>query len=829
MASRQSSAFWCEAVLRVAALLTALLAAVPILQADLVGPQKFVVLRVRFSDYAEVSRFTEAEVQGLFDNELNGLWGDISYGAISIDATVTDLLELPGARADYIEEGDDGIDTFINFDTSWEFKRDAIDVANAAGVDFTDAAGVVFLMAETDPTQYIRASGGRLRLPIGPGGAGVMVATAHLSENPSQSETRLWGGWAHEIGHGMAYGSPRPALWWLHPSNYNSNFELMDHLYPGQSGMFTKHHADCLFSDWMPDEQYVVYTPEGGGGTAYVAAEEIPPADVEALPPLAVDKAQAVKVELTPDLYYLVSVRKRLNGDEIAPIPDEGGLIERVVIGGDPAFNDCPDHGGFCPRWVNIQGFGGDRDVLWKTGAYNNAADGVTIQVAEVAGSGQSVYQVSVFFDAAASVPDVMINPWLTPPEANYETTDIWIDSSCNGYDTYQHGTITPSGDATPVGAGNGDNPCANMENRVYVRVRNIGGAAATNVVVHFDVTDPLGLGINGANGFVEIGSVDRTDFPGLAIIEAGEYVDVYYAPWTPVVAPEDLVAGFFNFHSCLRVRVDPVADETNTANQDGHTEQENIAQFYASPAGAAAAEAASPPIDQIIHLRNDSGVFQRSFNLFWDSDLPPEWTLTINDGVQYVELGPNEVRDIPVHIVPGGPRLVGQRFRVRVGAESWRYFINDKDPTDKHLHSVPLGGVTLEVRIADPTSLEIDVQRESGGIQVTGRLTPVLDRSAPVLLRLLNAQDRPLASEVVRANTLGSFVASFSDVPGAAFVDATFVGGEFQQPATRRAAIPSATILSPSIPTVSGWGYAILVVLFLTSGYVLLRRGLSY
>ena len=52
-------------------------------------------------------------------------------------------------------------------------------------------------------------------------------------------------------------------------------------------------------------------------------------------------------------------------------------------------------------------------------------------------------------------------------------------------------------------------------------------------VVVHFDITDPPGLGVNGSNGFIPLGTVDKTTFPGLGLIPPGQTVDVYLN-WTP-------------------------------------------------------------------------------------------------------------------------------------------------------------------------------------------------------------------------------------------------------------------------------------------------------
>jgi hypothetical protein len=122
------------------------------------------------------------------------------------------------------------------------------------------------------------------------------------------------------------------------------------------------------------------------------------------------------------------------------------------------------------------------------------------------------------------------------------------------------------------VPKGNGDNPAIGQVNRLYARVRNFGTQTATNVVVHFDVTSPLGLGIAGSNGFVQLGTVTSAQFPGLASIPAGGHTDVYIN-WTPsaTLTPEQQAAGIFYFHSCVRVRLDHLPNEIIFGNQDGN------------------------------------------------------------------------------------------------------------------------------------------------------------------------------------------------------------------------------------------------------------------
>jgi hypothetical protein len=93
---------------------------------------------------------------------------------------------------------------------------------------------------------------------------------------------------------------------------------------------------DIAFPGWLPETKYQVFTPESGGGLANLWAMEYAPGGMP--------NYQAAKVEITDSLYYLISVRRRVLGDDLngdfktppAGIPDEGVLIERVSEGSDP-------------------------------------------------------------------------------------------------------------------------------------------------------------------------------------------------------------------------------------------------------------------------------------------------------------------------------------------------------------------------------------------------------------------------------------------------------------------------------------------------------------
>lgn len=659
------------------------------LDADVLGPKRAIVLRVYFNDYVNASRYTKVQVEGMFD-ELDTLWRNTSYNKINIDYQVSELFQLPDNRSEYVNDYPTGDLSESKF---YKVIADAVDNA-PAGLDWTNIDAVMVVMAETDPSQFHRGEAIKCNAKMGPGGPTKYVGCAIFSENPTETDRQVWGRWAHEIGHAFQEGGP------AHPSNYNSEFELMDSNYPGQTGVFEK-QSHTGFPGWMPPGKYAELSSLQDGQMVCLWAMEYDPTGKP--------NFQAVKAKITDSLYYMVSVRRRVLGDDLNGqfpngIPDEGVLIERVSEGSDP--------------WVVLKGPGGDRNKLWKEGQqYEDNADGIYIHITKKVDDDN--YCVTIRYTKAANQPDVALHPWRSPPGNTWETTDIWIDSPVNGYDTYRYGKWNDlTGNLVP--RGNGDDPAVGMVNRVYARVRNIGSQTATDVKVHFDVTDPLGVGIAGANGWALIGSVDKNQFPGLASIAPGAFVDVY-VEWTPniTLTEEQIAEGIFAFHSCLRVRIDPVAGETALGNQDGELEQENISYFQAAP-GPGGGE---PVYNDVIRLRNDDLVNQKFFFLSYESDLPDAWELDINNGQLGVLLNPNEVRELPVVIKPQGPAVVGSVFGVDVQASSQRRLVNDLDPNDIHIEFKPLGGVRVEARVLERPTIECKAT-DHGEVLVQGKLS---------------------------------------------------------------------------------------------------------
>jgi hypothetical protein len=291
-----------------------------------------------------------------------------------------------------------------------------------------------------------------------------------------------------------------------------------------------------------------------------------------------------------------------------------------------------------------------------------------------------------------------------------------------NNYGTYRYGSWSDlMGGLVPQG--NGDDPAIGQVNRIYARIRNYGASTALNVVVHFDVTDPLGLGINGSNGFLELGSVDSTTFPGLASIAGGSSTDVYFE-WTPnaTLTPAQIAAGTFYFHSCMRVRINHLGNETIFGNQDGDGQQENI-EYFQAPAGPGAPIGGAPNTT-LIHLRNDSMTIKKYFNLAYDrKQVPAGWNVTINGGHLGMDLLPNEVRDIPVVVTPTTTMPAGSVARVKVFASYFHLLVSDKNPKDQHPELKQLGGVTVEGHAVLKTHIKCEATRKGGAVIFQGRL----------------------------------------------------------------------------------------------------------
>jgi hypothetical protein len=726
----------------------------------LTGTQNILVLRVVFSDFPNMTRFTDAQVQTFLDN-LNQLWGKkTSYGTITLNFRVSTLYAVPGNSATYLDSGCPATGCPGDISTAAGFNAlvgDAV-AAAPAGLDWTNLRGIMILFADVRPNGFHRGQTlpASVDSPIGT----LNLRVSIVGETPGLNETSTWGRWGHEIGHELQTGGPP------HPSNYASLFEVMDGLYPGQSGIFEK-QATMGFPDWIPTGKYKLVTPPAGG-TATIFAEENPPA----LQP----DFQGIKASLTfggPQLYYLISVRRRTLGDDLFTgstpngIPDEGVLIERVLEGGDPSINDCPPDN--CFRWVNVIG-NGKSNTLWHEGdTFFSATDGISIAVRKKVDDDH--YTVNVAYGEQMNEPDVGLNSWLAPPGNTYETTDIWVDSPLNGYDTYKYGNWSDlMGGTVPVG--NGDDPAIGQTNRVYARVRNFGAMPATDVQVTFEISDPPGVGVNDSTTWKVLGQVTSAQFPDLAQIMPGDHTDVFLE-WVPnfPLTPEQIMAGQFSFHTCLRVRLNHVTGETFFANQDGDGQQENVAYFQATPGGGGAPGTPGAPQSASMHLHNPSPSASKQIYLSVRRDnLPNSWQVRVNGGNPLVTLAPNQHVDVPVVVRQTATEPVGSRYSFRVYASTMVTFTNPDLP-HPHSEAHPLGGVDFKVAVLRKTRVEC---KSTDRNVVRGRIVDFQqsDKRVPVRVLVQGVDDNGKfirhITTLAEVQNNGTFTARFRETPRA-------------------------------------------------------------
>lgn len=295
-----------------------------------------------------------------------------------------------------------------------------------------------------------------------------------------------------------------------------------------------------------------------------------------------------------PFVGYLVENRRQIDGDQA--LPAQGVLLTGIdespnAFIGSYVLDDptAPGNLGAAPLDVG--------------GAYNDAQRNLTVSVLSQAGD---TYNVRVQYPLPApTAPDPAITPWGAPP---WETPDIWIDSSRNGWGTYRY--TDASGNPT----GNGDDAWVNHDNRLMIRVRNLGPGAATNVKAQVFGNSPPGMGDAGPN-WDFLGNVVFATIPGMGNATA-------HVNWRPTVAA----------HTCVKVVIQNTLGELLASN---NLAQENVTAFDTSP---------SSPYEPVVLHAN-------VFNPFTDRELP------IRMNVRDVPLGWGIVLSRESFVLPKGGR----------------------------------------------------------------------------------------------------------------------------------------------------------------------------
>jgi hypothetical protein len=736
------------------------------------GTYKVLLIQVTYTD--DTTRADSLANLTLAGGEIHDFFNKLSFGALDMQVSVAQAT-LTHPKSYYwtsCPSSDDPGQMCL----TGPLMTDAAELAGAGGASFTNVK-VVGIISPCDVYgSYDNfTSGGDANLnSTHAHGTVHQIYDTECPYTPSTDFPPLgpsqvnWHGWAHELGHTLQLEGHDM---FSHPGGYSSGYDLMDSCYPCGETVYSlsgnpvvANEGDTSFPGWLPSSKTIVI-PRPSSGTAggtYVL-EPVNKAD-----PGATVAPRGIKLPLDSDRSIFVEARTNTGADNRSyGLFDEGvhmylaeesakdannnpkpltmlDACQTTVSGGcvydrsDLRFPTCPDNVAHLSEshpycWPF---------TLWHPGdTFFDPINAISMHVNGKVGDG---YGVTVTRNVPPGHPDVFLYPWLTAPMNTYETIDIWVDSSCNGYES----DVGPSGlrygrrgDGTVIG--NGDDPCANHENRVYAHIRNGGSVPANSIVVHFQVTDPLGVGMSGS--WTDLGTQT------IPTLNAGAETDVFVT-WTPHVTLTEgqIQSGHFRFHSCVQIRIDPPSGDLVTTNK---TAQENFDNF----------EAVRDPIthnytvpDHYFYLANNYSMIQHNqagapmksaadFNkpiqLRIRSEFPHDWAYDVNGGVTEFTLAPHEVRQIPVKVKVPPATPVAQTFNLRVTAFAQHHMINKAVPTTSpnywHFGWMQEAGVVEGVQTVDPSKLTITVEWKCpdsrpaiavlpGQIIVKGHLDPV-------------------------------------------------------------------------------------------------------
>jgi len=722
------------------------------------GTVTFALLQVTFSDQNDSVHVYSVDQLKQAATELNGFFSKLSYGKINLvikPARVT----MANTAAYYYGHCENDTSPVVE-DRCTQFTQDAVTAEKAVDPHFFDGvSGVSTLIAQQGGGQFTWT-------PIDAGLGNSNTERSYLQESAPLvpplafgPSTAQWAGWAHEFGHELQYQAAltMSGKWSGHPAGYASGYDLMDSCYPcgisayGLLGPPFVNDNRGAFPAWL-DAAHVATVPIPSAtpvGQSFV----LPPLTPAVTNPVV----QAVKVPIDSQRYYMVNGRSRAGADtEPHPsyptttgIYDQGVEIEYIDENSDPPATFCSGGGTGCVYKVTTSAY---PYLLWHPGqTLTDVANKIQIRTLATVTGG---YTVEVDRNVPAQTPNLFITPWLTPPMNTYETVDIWVDSSCNGYED-QGGALRYGRRSDGTVISNGDDPCANHANRIYATVHNIGGTASKATTVTFEATDPLGVGVTG--NWHTVSSV------ALPVIAAGASASVFVA-WTPTVTltASQIASEHFNFHTCVRATVTTDTGDLVTTNK---TAQENIDVFDAVQSIKPIAKL--PKITRTIAIANPYGDRQgldydphRLFTLRVSEQLPKGWSYSFNGGKSEVTLGPGGKMTLPVVVSPS-TSPVGKFYRLRAEAYTYHWLTNPAlspaDPKYKHFAVGSVGGVELDAHTVYAMKLTLKATASGVGVAVlTGALTP----ARPNVLLTIDAKGQLGTNEtqLVRTDKTGKF-----------------------------------------------------------------------
>jgi M6 family metalloprotease-like protein len=433
----------------------------------------------------------------------------------------------------------------------------------------------------------------------------------------------------------------------------------------------------------------------------------------------------------------VVENRQATNGDE--QIPSSGILLSLVDESPNVWY-------GFKDIVIDDASAPGDNNQAPLVVGQGYADPGYGINV-DVTGQSGANFNVRVRYQMPANRPDPAITPWGAPP---WETPDIWIDSEKNGWDTYRYR------DAAGNPTGQGDDAWVNHANRVYVRIRNLGTQAATNVRVQVFVNQPPGMGDAGPD-WAPIGAII---FPS---VPAGGAPVQDFVLWTPSVGS----------HTCLRAVIDDQAGELSATN---NAAQENVALFETSTG--------SPwePIETKLQVFNPHQD-EKTVASIVVRDVPDGWGVIIDP--PEVELEPGGSGWVYFAAYPAGPPDLEDE-RLRATLEKYQPgFIGKPSIVAMVPYAdtwVPIGGVDAWVHLVERTDLELKAFGEKDEVVVTGMIRPPV----PEGVIAIDGQDGEGNAQVwhVRANGDGYFEERLQVKTRLRSIQAVFAGDDIHRSA---------------------------------------------
>jgi hypothetical protein len=701
------------------------------------GTYKEAVIQIVFSDETDADHpLTVADLDAA-GPVIHTYFSDLSYGKLNLELSFI-RVHLSTTFASY------GICFRCGFNP---LLQDAINAAIASDSTFFNSmSGVSILIlpsyGEGDFTDFGLNSYS---------GFPQQVEQSLLSET---TPNPFWGGWAHEFGHQLEfYGGSETGSGWLgHPSGYASGYDLMDSCYPCHESSYgllgTPFVTDprTVFAGWLnSDHVAVVPIPTSGPvGQTFVLA----PLSQNISTPVI----QAVEVPIDGNRSYWVDARARLGSDDYQDggrgIFSQGVQIQYTDVNAEFPVTVCrPSQTPTCtntdtdpPDWPYL---------LWEPGnTFSDSTNNITIKVVAAVTGG---WEVQVNRDVPPHHPDLYITPWLTPPMDTYETVDIWVDSICNGYGVLRYGKRA---DGTVIG--NGDDPCVDHQNRVYVTVHNIGDADSTPTTASFQVSHPLGVGVTGS--WTQLGKA------AVPAIPAGGSATVFVT-WTPTpnLTAAEIKAARFSFHSCIQVSVAPVPGEVIKTN---NMAQENIGYFdvvaQGTPVGG---KYKFPIINGSFNVTNLIAGNVQQYSLEVVSRLPAGWTYSVNGGKRDINIFSGQTANIPVVITPP-PSAVGQIYDLRAAALT---MLSLSDHGSDHPSWFVEGGVDLNAHTVLPSAIAVTAAIPTQGITglptlISGKVDPAV-KGAIVTVDLLDSTSMESAQFTVQEDGAfgGSMTPSFA------------------------------------------------------------------